>query len=176
MFHYLLLWKSQTPNLMLLNSNTFIASHDFVGNKFGAGFSWAVLFHVLLIGVIWWYSINGSSGLEDPGWLPSHLWNSDGDGWKTSPLGVSGSVLKFLTWWFRSPKDWVRRRWFLKPGFRTSIASLLLSFVGQRSHRLDQIQEVVKLDHISWWKTCQRICVVVFGRQVMSDSLWPFGL
>ena len=78
--------------------------------------------------------------------------------------GCSESVLKFLTWWFRAPKDWVRRRWFLKPGFRTSIASLLLSFVGQRSHRLDRIQEVVKLGHISWWKTCQRICVVVaFG-------------
>ena len=53
----------------------------------------------------------------------------------------------------------------LKPGFRTSIASLLLSFVGQRSYRLDQIQEVEKLDHISWWKTCQRVCVVVFSHQ-----------
>ena len=39
--------------LLLLNSNTFIASHDFMGNKFGAEFSWAVLLsHVMLIGVI----------------------------------------------------------------------------------------------------------------------------
>ena len=77
---------------------------------------------------------------------------------------------------FRAPKYWVRRCWSLKPGFRTSIASLLLSFVGQRNYRLDQIQEVEKLDHISWWKTCQRICVVVLSHQVISDSLRPFGL
>lgn len=59
------------------------ASHDFVGSKFGAGFSWEILLsHVLLIAVTWWCSVDGLSGLESPGWPQSHGWHSGGDGWK----------------------------------------------------------------------------------------------
>lgn len=64
-----------------------MTSHDFVGHRFEAGFSWEILlFYVLLTVVTWWYSVDGSSGVESPRWLQSYGWHSGGNGWKASQV------------------------------------------------------------------------------------------